>query len=94
VYLSTLGAAHVRAANWRDGIAALEQSFALSKGTNESYVGFFFAIAFFNVDQPDLAVAWYRRARKYMEENAPNNVELQRFRDEAAALLDAHLESE
>jgi hypothetical protein len=44
------------------------------------------AMAHGRLDQKDEARRWYDRAVQWMEKNAPQNVELLRFRAEAAEL--------
>jgi hypothetical protein len=83
---NTLGAAHYRAGNWRDAIAALEQSLKL-QGDN-SFDWFFLAMAHWQLGAKDQARKWYEKAVEWMDKNAKDNDELRRFRREAEELLE------
>jgi tetratricopeptide (TPR) repeat protein len=82
---NTLGAALYRAENWDGAIAALEKSIAV-QGDN-SFDGFFLAMAHWQRGQRDEARRLYDRAVRWMQASKPNDNELHRFRAEAAALL-------
>lgn len=79
--------AHYRAGEWQDGINALRKSERLLKGDHFSSNAFFLAMAHWQLDQKDEARKWYDRAVEWMDENQPNNLDLRRFRAEAAELL-------
>jgi tetratricopeptide (TPR) repeat protein len=85
LFWTTLGAAHYRAGNWQDAIAALEQSMALRQGGN-AVDWFFLSMAHWQLGARDEARKWYDRAAERADNN-PNNQELGRFRAEASALL-------
>jgi tetratricopeptide (TPR) repeat protein len=85
-YWNTLGAAHYRAGNWKEAVAALEKSMRLRKG-GDSFDWFFLAMAKWRLSQKEEARQWYDQAVPWMEKNQPHHEELQRFRAEAAALL-------
>jgi serine/threonine protein kinase/tetratricopeptide (TPR) repeat protein len=83
---NTLGAAHYRAGNWNEAVAALEKSMELRQGGN-SFDWFFLAMAHWQLGEREKARDWYARAGKWMDQNQPKNEELRRFRAEAAELL-------
>jgi serine/threonine protein kinase/Tfp pilus assembly protein PilF len=92
-YWNTLGAAHYRMGNWRDAVAALERSIALSKGGDAADF-FFLAMAHRQLGNNDEAGRWYEKAMEWMDKNQKqlqqNKVfdeELHQFRGEAAELL-------
>src|SRR5262249_21424523 len=85
-YSNTLGAAHYRAGEWKDAIAALEKSVELRKG-GDGFDWFFLAMAHWRLGEEGKARAWYDRAVRWMDENQRANEELRRFRAEAAGLL-------
>ena len=82
----TLGLAHYRAREWASAIAALQESMKLRKG-GDSALWFFLAMAHWQLDHKEEAAKWYAEAVKWMDKNAPQDEELQRFRTEAAELL-------
>lgn len=84
---NTLGAAHYRAGEWKDGITALMKSDELLKGELVSFNAYLLAMAHWQLDEKDRAHAWYNRAVQWMDKNEPTNDELRRFRSEAAELL-------
>jgi tetratricopeptide (TPR) repeat protein len=86
IYWNTLGAAHYRAGNWKDAIAAINKSLEFRKG-GDSFDWFFVAMACRQQDKKELAGKWFEQAVQWMEKNNPKNEELLRFRAEAAALL-------
>jgi serine/threonine protein kinase len=92
-YLSnTLGIACYRAGDLPAAIAALEQSMARYSGRpdeerSESFDTFFLAMARWRQGDKNAARAHYDRAVRWMEKYRPNDLELRRFRAEAAALL-------
>jgi hypothetical protein len=73
-------------ADWKAARIALEKSMQLGKGGN-SGDWFFLAMTAWQEDNKEEARTWYDKAVRWMEQNAPRNEELQRFRAEAAALL-------
>jgi Flp pilus assembly protein TadD len=83
---NTLGVAQYRKGDWKAAIEALMKSVQLSKGS-DSYDFFFLAMAHWQLNEKEKARAWYDQAIAWMEKNSSQNEELQRFRDEAAALL-------
>jgi WD40 repeat protein/Tfp pilus assembly protein PilF len=82
----TLGAAHYRAGNWKEAVAALEKSMELRQGGN-SYDWFFLAMAHWQLGERKTPRDWYDKAVKWMDQNQPKNEELRLFRAEAAGLL-------
>jgi serine/threonine protein kinase/WD40 repeat protein len=86
-YWNTLGAAHYRAGNWKDAVAALDKSMDLRKG-GDSFDWFFLAMAHWQLGAKDEARKWYDKAVEWMAKNAKDNDELRRFRGEAEELLE------
>jgi serine/threonine protein kinase/tetratricopeptide (TPR) repeat protein len=85
-FWNTLGMAQYRAGNWKAAITALEKSMDLSKGGN-SNDWFFLAMTRWQLGDKKDARKWYDQAVEWQEKNQPKNVELTRFRAEAAELL-------
>src|SRR5262249_29683780 len=71
---NTLGVAHYRAADWK---AAVE---ALNKSMQNSYDWFFLAMAQWQLGKKDDARKWYDRAVQWMNQHAPQDEQLRRFR--------------
>ncbi len=86
-YWNTLGVAHYRAGDWKAALAALENSRRLLTGKLESFNTFFLAMAHWQLGEKVQAREWYDKAVAWMEKNAKDNPELQRFRFEAAEAL-------
>jgi len=84
---NTLGVAHCRAEEWKNGIAALAKSDELLKGESFSFNAFFLAMAHRQLGEKEKAREWYDKAVQWMDKNQPNNEELRRFRAEAAEML-------
>ncbi len=83
---NTLGVAHYEAGAWDEAIAALSQSMELTSGGSAAD-WFFLAMAHWQMGDKDQAKKWYTHAIRRMEKNKPQDDEVRRFRDEAAALL-------
>jgi superkiller protein 3 len=83
---NTLGVAHYRAGEWQAAIEALEKSMELRTG-GDGFDWFFLAMAHWQQGHPDEARQWHDRAVEWMEANQPDDMELRRYRAEAAALL-------
>jgi WD40 repeat protein len=86
VFWNTLGAAHYRAGDWKEAVAALEKAMALRNG-GDSFDWFFLAMAHWQLGEKEKAHQWYDQAVQWMDKNQPENGELRRFRAEAAELL-------
>jgi tetratricopeptide (TPR) repeat protein len=86
MYWNTLGAAHYRAGNWKDAVAAVARSMEFRKG-GDSFDWFFLAMAHCQLGEKKKAREWYDKAEQWMDKNQPTNDELRRFRSEAAELL-------
>jgi serine/threonine protein kinase/WD40 repeat protein len=89
-YWNTLGAAHYRAASWKEAIAALEKSLNLQGDNSFDWV--FLAMAHWQLGHKEMARQWYDRAVQWMDKNQPalkqqHQEELRRFRAEATELL-------
>src|SRR5262249_43315422 len=82
----TLGVAHYRVGDWKAAIGALEKSLELRKG-GDGYDWFVLALAHGQLGQNDEARRWYDKAAQWMDQRALKEPTLQRFRAEAAALL-------
>jgi superkiller protein 3 len=82
---NTLGAAHYRAGNYKEAVAALEKSLSL-QGDN-GFDCFFLAMACWQLGEKAKARTWFGQAVQWMEKNQPSDEELGRFRAEAAELL-------
>src|SRR5262249_5451645 len=87
-YWITLGAAHYRAGNWKEAVAALEKSMELRKG-GDSFDWFFLAMAHWQLGEKQKAHKWFDQAVQWMDKNQPMNEVLHRFRSEALELLDS-----
>jgi tetratricopeptide (TPR) repeat protein len=85
-FWNTLGVALYRTGTWKEAVAALEKSMALSKGGN-SFDWFVLAMAYRQLGEKQKARRWYDEAVQWMEKNQPKDEELRRFRREAAELL-------
>jgi len=92
-YVNTLGVACYRTGDFDAAVSALEQSMKLRKG-GDSFDWFFLAMAEWQLGNKDTAREWYEKAVRWMEERAPRNEELIRFRSEAAELLGVDDKSE
>ncbi len=80
---NTLGVVHYRLGQWNEAIGALEKSMELFEGKHEAANSFFLAMAHRQRGNHDEARKWYDKAVAWMEKEAPQNQELQRFRAEA-----------
>ncbi len=83
-YWSTLGAAHYRAGNWKEAVAALEKRRALGKGF-PTYDGFVLAMAHWQLGEKAKAREVFDGIVQSMEANVAE--ELRPIRTEAAELL-------
>ncbi len=84
---NTLGLAYYRAESWKEAVAALEKSMKLRDG-GDAYDWFVLAMAHWKLDDKERARQWYDRAAQRMDQRKVANEELQRFRTEAADLLE------
>jgi tetratricopeptide (TPR) repeat protein len=85
-YRRTLGAAHYRTGDGKAAVAALGKATQL-RGGGDSTDAFFLALAHAQLGETAPARQWYDRAVQWMGKDKPRDVELQRLRAEAAALL-------
>src|SRR5262249_551464 len=85
-YWNTLGAAHYRAADWKNALAALEKSMDLRKG-GDSFDWFFLAMTHWQLANKQEARKWYDKGVEWMDKNAKENEELRRFRSEAEEVV-------
>jgi tetratricopeptide (TPR) repeat protein len=86
MFRNTLGVAYYRAGKWGDAVAELEKSVELQKG-GTAFDFFFLAMAHWQLDHKPEARQWHEKAVAWGRANAPDNEELQRFREEAAQLI-------
>jgi tetratricopeptide (TPR) repeat protein len=86
LYWNTLGVAHYRAGNWKDAVAALEQSMKLRQGGDCSD-WFILAMAHARLGDKEKGRALFDRAARWLDRNQPGNEELGRFRREAEEVL-------
>jgi tetratricopeptide (TPR) repeat protein len=84
-FWSVLGLAHVRAGNWRDGLAALDRAEQL--GTNYGTSAFLRAIAHWRLGEKDEARRHYGVAARWLATNPEQGKDAHLLRDEAAAML-------
>ena len=84
---NTLGVAQYRASEWQAAIDGLQKSMDLRKG-GDAADWFILAMAHWQLDHKEEARKQYGKAVEWMDKNQPKNEELQRFRNEAAELLD------
>jgi len=82
---NTLGAAFYRAGDWQAAVDALNKSMELRQG--DSFDWFLLAMAHWRLDKKEQAKKTFLQAVAWMEKNNPQDKELLRFREEAAALL-------
>jgi uncharacterized protein HemY len=83
---NTLGVAQYRNGAWKAAVEALMKCVQLRQG-GDSFAFFFLAMAHWQLDEKEEARAWYDRAVAWMDQHAPQDEELKRFRAEAMALL-------
>jgi hypothetical protein len=76
-----------RAGDWQAAITALSKSNELLGGKMLSFNAFFLAMAHWQKGEKEHARRWYDKATDWMEKNGPKDLELVRFRAEAADLL-------
>ncbi len=85
-YANTLGVARYRAGDFAGAI----QTLSLPENTRDfvGHNGFFLAMAHARMGHHAEAAQWYAKANDWMHQHDPGNDELQRFREEAAAVLE------
>lgn len=83
---NTLGIARYRNGNWTGSLDALQKSSQLGAG-GSGFGWFFIAMNHWRLGEPAAAREWYARALEWMDAHGPADRELQRFRTEAASLL-------
>src|SRR5262249_30181406 len=88
-----LGVVHYRAGNWKDAVAALEQSLALGTGGPNDHE-LFLTMAYAPLGDKKQADSWFQKAVQEIEEqkdglekDPKHKQELNRIRAEAAAIL-------
>lgn len=86
-YWNTLGLARYRAGDWPGAIEALNESVDLRDGGDASD-WLFLAMSHWQLGNKNEARRWYNEAIRWMEEEKPHHGQLQRFRAEAAELLE------
>ncbi|HZL90049.1 MAG TPA: tetratricopeptide repeat protein [Pirellulaceae bacterium] len=85
-YWNTLGVALYRAGDWKEALAALDTSMELPGG-GDAHDWFFVAMSHCQLRNKDEARKWYDKAVEWMQANAKDNEELNRFRAEAEELM-------
>jgi tetratricopeptide (TPR) repeat protein len=85
-YWNTLGLAHDLTGDWDSAIRSLENAMELRSGGDASD-WFILALTHGRKGHKGQARRWYDKAVAWMEKNKTKDDQLQRFRDEAAALL-------
>jgi serine/threonine protein kinase/tetratricopeptide (TPR) repeat protein len=85
-FWNTFGVALYRDNDWTGAADALSKSMSVSQ-THSAHDAFFLAMARWRLGDTSAAQNLYGRAVTWMEENAPHDQELVRFRAEAEALL-------
>jgi tetratricopeptide (TPR) repeat protein len=85
-YWNTLGAARFRVRDWDGARAAFEKSMAL-RGGGDGFDWFFLAMIEAKLGQKEQARKWFDDAVTWTSKSRPGDVELKRFRAEAAAAL-------
>ena len=89
-YWNTLGVAHYRVGQLEEALAALQKSVDLVEGSESRQLcedWLFLAMVNGRLDRKNEARRWYDRAVAWMNEKAPRDAELLRFRTEAAEVL-------
>ena len=85
-FWNTMGVAHYRAGNWMDAVAALETARELSQG-GDAVDWLFLAMAHWMLGHKDEARKWYVQAVRSPQTSKLLELELPRFRAEAASVL-------
>ncbi len=85
-FKNTLGIAQYRNGHWEATVKVLEETIELS-AEGFSFSGFFLAMAHWQLGEKLKARTWYDKSVEWMNQNAPEDEELLRFRAEAAGLL-------
>jgi serine/threonine protein kinase/tetratricopeptide (TPR) repeat protein len=85
----TLGVAHIRMGQWKEGLAAIEKSRELENTTEPpgSFDRFFEAMAYSQLGEHAKARRYYNEGMQWMQKYAPNHPDLRRFRIEAGHML-------
>jgi serine/threonine protein kinase len=83
---NTLGVAQYRATDWNAAIKALNKSMEQRNG-GDSFDWFFLAMAHWRLGEKEKARNWFDQAAAWMDKHQPQNIELRRFRGEAADLM-------
>jgi serine/threonine protein kinase/tetratricopeptide (TPR) repeat protein len=83
---NTLGAAHYRAGDWKDAVAAFVKSMEFRDG-GDSFDWFFLAMAHERLGKTELARKWHGLAVRWMAAKNPKDEELLRFRAEAGEVI-------
>jgi eukaryotic-like serine/threonine-protein kinase len=86
LFWNTLGVAQYRAGDWGAAIVALENSMRLQAGGG-AHDWLFLAMARWQLGDAKGAKTWYDRSLTAMKDRASENIELSRFKAEAASLL-------
>ena len=85
-YLTTLGAAHYRAGNWKSSIDAIQHSMA-SRPVTDPNDCLFLAMNYWQLDNQEKARQWYERAKQVLQNREFPEEDLRKLQRETAALL-------
>jgi serine/threonine protein kinase/Tfp pilus assembly protein PilF len=85
-FWNTLGAAHYRAGNCKEAVAALVKSMELRNG-GDSFDWFFLAMANWQMGEKETARKFFDQAVQWMDKNPQHHEQLHRFRAEVAKLM-------
>jgi len=94
--VNTLGVALYRTGNWNEAIKVLERSIERNKVDNKcqnAWNWYFLAMAHWQLGEREKAQVYYKQAVDWMEKKRPRDVELRRFRAEAAEVMGIKLET-
>jgi tetratricopeptide (TPR) repeat protein len=85
----TLGVAHCRLGHWTEALACIAKSRQLqgATGPRDAWAGFFEAMAYSGLGDQVQARRCYDESVQWLEKNAPEHVDLRRFRGEAGEML-------
>jgi len=86
-YWNTLGAAQYREGTWEAAVTSLEKSCELLGDEHLGSNAFFLAMSYWQMGKEEEARQWYTKGVRWMEQDAPEDEELRRFRQDAAQLL-------
>ena len=86
LYHAAMGVALYRAGKWHEAKKSLDDAVQFRPGAT-SVEAFFLAMACWRLGEKERAADHYRQGVRWMQKNKPDDLELERFRAEAAGLL-------